>query len=104
MLHFTDPVTQFAFVYMSLLIPALLSGLLLRALTTDLEGWDSFGKKVVKTTYYVLFVCTTVLLVSIINELEEVYKYSFEPISVLDKIVIVSLLQFVCFLITLRRT
>lgn len=102
MLHLND-IIQFTVVYAALLVPALFSGLLLRALTTDFQGWDSFGKKVVNTIYYALFVSTTVILACVVNELEEVYRCSFEPITILDKVIIISLLQFIAFLITLRK-
>lgn len=103
MLHLTDPIIQFIVVCGALLLPTLLSGLFLRALTTDFEGWDSFGRKIVNVVYYTLFISTTILLVGVINELEVIYRGSFEPISVLEKVIIVSLLQWEAFLITLRK-
>jgi hypothetical protein len=102
MLHLTDPTIQFIVVYGALILPALLSGVLLRAITFDFEGWDSFGQKVINVFYYTLFVGTTILLVTIINELESIYK-AFEPITTCGKFVIVVLLQFVSYLLTLRK-
>ena len=102
MLHLTDPLAQFVIVYGALILPALLSGILLRAITFDLSGWDSVGLKIVNVFYYTLFVGTTVLLVVIINELESIYR-TFEPINAWEKFVLVALLQTIAYLLTLRK-
>ena len=102
MLHLTDPLALFVIVYGALILPALLSGILLRAITFDLSGWDSVGLKIVNVFYYTLFVGTTVLLVVIINELESIYR-TFEPINAWEKFVLVALLQTIAYLLTLRK-
>lgn len=102
MLHSMDPTQAFVIVMIMLVIPPMIGGIVMKILKTDYKGWDSFGKTIVSLFLMFVFTISATITTFTIYYLEESLFLRGE-ITLGDKLFMISLLQFIGWLVSLRN-
>lgn len=102
MLHSMDPTIAYIIVMTALLVPPAIGGCIMYCLKTDYKGWDSFGKTMVNLFLWTTFIISCTITTTTIYYLEESLFLRGE-ITLGDKLFMISLLQFIGWLVSLRN-
>ncbi len=102
MLHSMDPTIAYIIVMTALLVPPAIGGCIMYCLKTDYKGWDSFGKTIVNLFLWTTFIISCTITTTTIFWIEDCF-YLRDEVSLGMKFILISLLQFIGWLISLRN-